>query len=121
MGMFCERSRTITSHCDANSCLHVVCCFFQATKTAINAVAPIEPFKLFHRIGEYSKQITPPLEKTEMVHSVTGRSTRPAGLSQLGYACFWPDGGGLTEGMLHPSHPDYTEPSDHASDSEDAS
>jgi len=93
----------------------------QAAKTAINAVAPIEPFKLFHRIGEYSSRIVPPLEKTEMVHAVTGRSCRPAGLSQLGYACFWPSGGGLTEGVLHHGHPDHTEPGEHAHDNENAS
>ena len=29
-----------------------------------------------------------------MVHATHGRSSRPAGLSQLGYACFWPKGGG---------------------------
>ena len=27
-----------------------------------------------------------------------GRSPRPAGIAQLGYACFWPNGGGLIEG-----------------------
>lgn len=83
-----------------------------ATKTAINAVAPIEPFKLFHRIGENAKRITPPLEKTEMVNTLTGRSSRPAGLSQLGYACFWPSGGGPIEGVLHQGHPEHHEPSE---------
>eukprot|EP00977_Amphora_coffeiformis_P006688 scaffold1463_cov76-Amphora_coffeaeformis.AAC.1 len=26
-----------------------------------------------------------------------GRSGRPAGIAQMGYACFWPQGGGLQE------------------------
>lgn len=88
----------------------------QAAKTAINAVAPIEPFKLFHRIGENAKRIVPPLEKTEMVNTLTGRSGRPAGLSQLGYACFWPSGGGPMEGVLHHGHPEHNEPSEQHSD-----
>jgi hypothetical protein len=91
----------------------------QATKTAVNAVAPIEPFKLFHRIGEHVSRVgSQQLEKTEMVaHTLTltpGRSCRPAGLSQLGYAAFWPKGGGLIEGVLHHDHPDHMEPSEHA-------
>ena len=33
-----------------------------------------------------------------MVMSTPGRSGKPGGLSQMGYACFWPKGGGLQEG-----------------------
>jgi hypothetical protein len=29
-----------------------------------------------------------------------GRSPRPAGMAQLGYACFWPNGGGRIEGSI---------------------
>ena len=29
-----------------------------------------------------------------------GRSPRPGGLSQMGYAAFWPKGGGIKEGAL---------------------
>ena len=31
-----------------------------------------------------------------------GRSPRPAGMAQLGYACFWPNGGGVKEGGILP-------------------
>jgi hypothetical protein len=84
-----------------------------ACKTAVNAMAPIEPFKLFHKINDNVKQASPHLllKRTEMVGSVSGRSGKPAGLSQMGYACFWPDGGGLREGLIHPPHPDHMEAS----------
>lgn len=52
-----------------------------------------------HRINENVKRSAPFLDtRTEMVTSTPGRSGRAAGLSQMGYACFWPKGGGLTEG-----------------------
>ena len=97
-------------------CLLTYFVTIQAAKTAVNAVAPIEPFKLFHRIDEHVKRVGPQqLEKTEMVaRTIPGRSCRPAGLSQLGYAAFWPKGGGLMEGVLHHGHPDHMEPSEHA-------
>jgi hypothetical protein len=74
-----------------------------ACKTAVNAFAPIEPFKLMHRMNEGVKKCRPELERnlqeTEMVGSMPGgRTARPAGLSNLGFACFWPNGGGLVEG-----------------------
>jgi hypothetical protein len=71
-----------------------------AMKTAVNAVAPIEPFKLFSRIDEkvcaFRNSISniDDQQKANMVNSVPGRQVqRPAGLSQLGYACFWPSVG----------------------------
>lgn len=66
-----------------------------AQKAAVNAVAPIEPFKLFHRINEQVQiyRSTRPSQRTNFVHSLHGHSPRPAGISQLGYACFWPQGG----------------------------
>lgn len=45
-----------------------------------------------------------------MVSSIPGRSTRAAGLSQMGYACFWPNGGGLKEGLIHHGHPHQVDP-----------
>ncbi|KAL3907485.1 MAG: hypothetical protein SGILL_008854 [Bacillariaceae sp.] len=74
-----------------------------ASKTAVNALAPIEPFKLFHKINENVKRQQPELreklEEAEMVSTMPpGRSPRPAGMAQLGYACFWPKGGGNIEG-----------------------
>jgi hypothetical protein len=67
-------------------------------KTAVNAVAPIEPFKLFHKINErvqhFVSQGSSQTTMNSMTQLLNGRSQRPAGLSQLGYACFWPDGGG---------------------------
>jgi hypothetical protein len=66
-----------------------------AQKAAVNAVAPIEPFKLFHRINEQVQiyRSTRPSQRSNFVHSLHGHSPRPAGISQLGYACFWPQGG----------------------------
>lgn len=73
-----------------------------ATKTAVNALAPIEPFKIFHKINESVKRNQPKLrerlQEAEMVSLPGGRSPRPAGLAQLGYACFWPNGGGKIDG-----------------------
>ena len=74
-----------------------------AVKTAVNALAPIEPFKLFHKINhnvnKSRPQLREKLEQVEMVGSTLpdGRSARPAGMAQLGYACFWPNGGGRFE------------------------
>lgn len=58
-------------------------------------MAPIEPFKLFHRINEQVQifKSTRPQQRSNFVHSLQGHSSRPAGISQLGYACFWPTGG----------------------------
>eukprot|EP00339_Tiarina_fusa_P001323 CAMPEP_0117021212 /NCGR_PEP_ID=MMETSP0472-20121206/16029_1 /TAXON_ID=693140 ORGANISM="Tiarina fusus, Strain LIS" /NCGR_SAMPLE_ID=MMETSP0472 /ASSEMBLY_ACC=CAM_ASM_000603 /LENGTH=537 /DNA_ID=CAMNT_0004726629 /DNA_START=99 /DNA_END=1712 /DNA_ORIENTATION=- len=74
-----------------------------AARTAVNALTPIEPFKLFHKINEAvqknQKQVRQRLEQAEMVSTVPpGRSPRPAGIAQMGYACFWPNGGGVDEG-----------------------
>jgi len=75
-----------------------------AAKTAVNAMAPIEPYKLFHKINENVQRNRPQLrerlQQAEMVGSSlpNGRSPRPAGMAQLGYACFWPNGGGVYEG-----------------------
>ena len=77
-----------------------------ATKTAVNALAPIEPFKLFHKINEKVVHCQPHLRKqiideeksgTSSRNVTSGKSHRPGGISQLGYACFWPDGGGKIE------------------------
>jgi len=79
-----------------------------AAKTAVNALAPIEPFKLFHKINEHVQRNKPQLRerllKAEMVGAnlPKGRSPRPAGMAQLGYACFWPNGGGVYEGTYRP-------------------
>jgi hypothetical protein len=82
-----------------------------ACKTAVNAIAPIEPFKLFHKINSNVKRASPQLQvhRTEMVGSLSGRSSKPAGLSQMGYACFWPQGGGLREGFTPLSQTDQDE------------
>lgn len=100
-----------------------------ATKTAVNAVAPIEPFKLLHKIESGVKSAMAEREggslasKSKQVSTSSalagdmtderavgsnrmpaGRSSKPAGLSQLGYACFWPEGGGIKEGFLAHEH-----------------
>jgi len=66
-----------------------------ACKTAVNTVAPIEPFKLFHKInqGVLKKQSQFEATKDQQAVGVSGRRPKPAGLSQMGYACFWPNGG----------------------------
>lgn len=80
-----------------------------AAKTAVNALAPIEPFKMFNKINENVQRSRPQLrerlEQAEMVGSnlPNGRSPRPAGMAQLGYACFWPNGGGTYEGHARTS------------------
>jgi hypothetical protein len=75
-----------------------------AMKTAVNSLAPIEPFKLFHKINQGVLNNRQELEnrscwldEAELVSS-GGMTRRPAGLAQLGYACFWPNGGGIQEG-----------------------
>jgi hypothetical protein len=81
-----------------------------AMKTAVKTLTPLEPFKLFYKINEGVQQALPKLREeqqqrnkrlAEMVVSLkknkNGVSPRPAGLSQLGYACFWPQGGGIQE------------------------
>lgn len=86
-----------------------------AMKAAVNAVAPIEPFKLYYKLRTALKSYKPTRTQTELLlstskeddvasTSATGRSSKPAGLAQLGYACFWPKGGGLQE---HHSHATY--------------
>jgi len=79
-----------------------------AMKAAVNAVAPIEPFKLYYKLRTALKSYKPKTTHTELLlstskednvasASASGRSSKPAGLAQLGYACFWPKGGGLQE------------------------
>lgn len=63
-------------------------------KTAINAVVPIEPFKLFYKIEKGVTSWTKQLQANDKDYEKgTDNRLRGAGLSQLGYACFWPDGG----------------------------
>jgi len=71
--------------------------------TAVNAVVQIEPFKLFHNINQGASKYNEPSQSASSsqqlatVNSLPGRSDRPAGMAQMGYACFWPNGGGLRE------------------------
>eukprot|EP00984_Skeletonema_dohrnii_P039118 scaffold43137_cov144-Skeletonema_dohrnii-CCMP3373.AAC.1 len=78
-----------------------------AMNTAVNGVVQIEPFKLFHKINEgacnYQHQSSAS-SQTAHVNSLPGRSAKPAGIAQLGYTCFWPNGGGLKE-LPFSSHP----------------
>ena len=81
-------------------------CRLQAMKTAINSIAPIEPYKLFYRIDkrvtDFIENRPPQQARADFVHATRGgRSTRPAGLSQLVYACFWANGGGKV-GLAEP-------------------
>jgi len=97
-----------------------------ALRTSVNSLGPIEPFKLFHKInhnvGKHREELQKRclmlrrVDETEMVSSSAadgsgsavggdrgGMTRRPAGLSQMGYACFWPDGGGIIEGGSMPN------------------
>jgi len=87
-----------------------------AMKTAINALAPIEPFKMFYRIEKgirdmKKNSLSPSSSSIEMVSS-SPSCKRPGGLSQLGYACFWPNGGGLREDDKDDAMRDDTAPRD---------
>ena len=81
-----------------------------AVKTAVGALANIEPFKLFHRINlSVQKKLSKLQEELEELQSAQlvserpdGRTTRPAGIAQLGYACFWPNGGGAVSSKKTP-------------------
>jgi len=53
----------------------------------VGALLPIEPFKLFYKIDTRVNALGYSL--WENIQSL-GQSSRPAGLSQMGYACFWP-------------------------------
>lgn len=74
-----------------------------ATKTAVKALAPIEPFKLFHKINDQVMRNEDRLRKLveeaneAEATSPPGRTSRPGGFAQIGYACFWPKGGGKEE------------------------
>jgi hypothetical protein len=74
-----------------------------AMTTAVNAVVQIEPFKLFHNINQGVSTYTEPSSSIAPSHqfatvnSLPGRSNKPAGMAQMGYVCFWPNGGGLRE------------------------
>lgn len=72
-----------------------------ASKTAVKALIPIEPFKLFQRINagvaEHRQELEQALLPSTEVKMDGGRSARPVGIAQMGYACFWPHGGGLFE------------------------
>lgn len=87
------------------TCIYCIV-FVKAVKTAVNAICPIEPFKLFHRIGENTRQSKPELERLKLERaeqvSIPGRSNQPVGMAQIGFACFWPNGGGLLPSKTAP-------------------
>jgi hypothetical protein len=70
----------------------------QAVKTAVGAIAPIEPFNLWYYINDQVNKAKPQLEKLKLERmeqvSVPGRSNQGVGMAQIGFACFWPNGGG---------------------------
>ncbi len=89
-------------------------------RLAVNNLTPIEPFKLFHRINKNVLSYkASDLDRTQMVKALPGRSNRPAGMSQMGYACFWPNGGGLKEGLIHPHHPEHVDPLEDETEKDD--
>eukprot|EP00537_Pseudo-nitzschia_pungens_P006145 CAMPEP_0172369708 /NCGR_PEP_ID=MMETSP1060-20121228/34084_1 /TAXON_ID=37318 /ORGANISM="Pseudo-nitzschia pungens, Strain cf. cingulata" /LENGTH=363 /DNA_ID=CAMNT_0013094729 /DNA_START=405 /DNA_END=1496 /DNA_ORIENTATION=- len=78
-----------------------------AVRAAVGVLAPIKPFEIIHRIDVGVRRSREELEKAETKSSLNsetpsrtmdnGRSSRPAGIAQMGYACFWPEGGGLVD------------------------
>jgi hypothetical protein len=73
-----------------------------ACKTAVNTMVPIQPFNFFYKVNQnvqrYRSELERRLDEMAMVPTPPGEPTRqPAGLAQLGYACFWPQGGGQQE------------------------
>mmetsp|Transcript_50928 Transcript_50928/g.99643 ORF Transcript_50928/g.99643 Transcript_50928/m.99643 type:complete len:364 (+) Transcript_50928:65-1156(+) len=77
-----------------------------AVRTAVGVLAPIKPFEIIHRINIGVKKAenevkaledTAQKNKKYLKPREDGRSRRPAGMAQMGYACFWPKGGGLME------------------------
>ena len=71
-----------------------------AVRTAVGVLAPIKPFEIIHRIRvgvERSHNELLQLEQQEARKEIGGRCNRPAGIAQMGYACFWPKGGGIVE------------------------
>lgn len=77
-----------------------------AVRAAVGVLAPIKPFEIIYRIDVGIRRARKELEKaeTDSATAITGttfgpgRSSRPAGMAQMGYACFWPEGGGLVDG-----------------------
>lgn len=101
-----------------------------ATKTAVKALAPIEPFKLFHKINDQvicnQDQLKSMVEENKKKGSTLppGKTSRPGGFAQIGYACFWPDGGGSEEGQVistAESHQNSVEDGDESIQSENES
>lgn len=68
-------------------------------RTIVKTIAPIEPFKLCYKIEKrvQASMAAKQEAKVKMTSSSPTKGCRPGGLSQLGYACFWPEGGGLVE------------------------
>ncbi|VEU42591.1 unnamed protein product [Pseudo-nitzschia multistriata] len=75
-----------------------------AVRAAVGVLAPIKPFEIIHRIDVGIRKARNELEMAEekqnansVMTTDTSRSCRPAGMAQMGYACFWPNGGGLVD------------------------
>lgn len=69
-------------------------------RAAVKVLAPIKPYEIIHRIQvgvQHAREHLEQLEKDCIHKTKKGRSSRPAGIAQMGYGCFWPQGGGLKE------------------------
>lgn len=79
-----------------------------AIRAAVGILAPIKPFEIIQRIDAGIRRAREELDTAETESIATlmtkttkfdpGRSSQPAGIAQMGYACFWPEGGGLVDG-----------------------
>lgn len=87
-----------------------------AIRSAVKLLAPIKPFEIIHRINVGIAASRKELEAEEEANAMKmkksssrlrkkknskklgrSRSSRPAGIAQMGYGCFWPNGGGKIE------------------------
>ena len=87
-----------------------------ACRAAIQSLAPLEPFRLFYRINrgvQEARDELKALQAAELVRTANKSNgnnnnsngspssipgpRRPAGLAQMGFACFWPNGSGGSE------------------------
>jgi len=109
---------TLLAHCNCGNDIPE-----WGVRSAVKVLAPIKPFEIIHRIQvgvdanrkelqlleDQATNNDKPSKKQRKLklkrlkvknhhkHKKLERSQRPAGMAQMGYACFWPEGGGLVE------------------------
>ena len=77
-------------------------------RASVNGLAPVEPFRIMYKIEKGTKEMMKEEEKARknvkkgdtsvaFVSHENEMKKRPGGMSQMGHASFWPEGGGLVE------------------------